>query len=244
MSSPPKANHSKDAKRVPMACTNCRQKKLKVHYRITLLYVSRSDCTRTQCRAPDETQRECPRCIENGLRCEYVPVNPPSTPNTPHHDPPLFSQPLHRGSQSLSPPESTRPGYYTTQPNDMQWNLNIDPSLMGPQGIVPNPPATGGHPLGQPPLYPPGSTLNPSAHAPTATFPPQSLGHQGPYLSSPEPWGSQHPQYSVLQATSPMGRPLDPYGQSQSMTQTGVVWSTPTGHYQYPGYTRPSGDQQ
>jgi len=100
-----------------MTCINCRQKKLKVHHRI-ILHILHSDffLFRSQCHTPDKKQRECPHCIEAGVPCEYDPVNPsPTTANTPHHDSPLIRQPLHRGPQSLS-----RPGYYATQPNNMQ----------------------------------------------------------------------------------------------------------------------------
>jgi len=236
------ATPPRDAKRVPMACINCRQKKLKVHYLITLLYVLRFDCTRSQCREPDEIQRECPRCIEHGIPCEYVPVNPPPTtpnaPNPPHHNSPPVSQPPHQGPQSFPPP-----GYYTTQPINTQWNPNIDPSLMNPQGTVSNPPATGGYPLGQSSVYPPGPPLNPSAHPPNPIFPPQNHGHQGPYLPNPTPLGDQSRQYGDFQATSHMGRV--PYPTQYGQTQTGVVWSNvPANYYRHSGDMRPSGDQQ
>ena len=246
MSSPTKA---RDGKRVPMACTNCRQKKLKVHYRITLLHILRSDFTRFQCRAPDEKQRVCPRCIDDGVPCEYVPVNPSSTtPNPQHHDShPL--QPLAQGSQNPSSLGSIRP-YYPTEPINIQWtaNSNIDPSLMGSEGTLPNPPATqAGNPFGQSPFYTAGHPPNlQSAHGPNPIFIPQSHGHQGPYLPGPGPqWVDQPRQYGDPQANSSMGRAPYQAQHGQSTTQTGVVWpNSQTNYYQHSGYTKPSGDQR
>ena len=67
-----------------MACINCRQKKLKVHYRIALPYFLRSDYARSQCRTPDEIGSGYSRCVKSGVPCVYAEVNPsPTTSNAP-----------------------------------------------------------------------------------------------------------------------------------------------------------------
>ena len=148
---------------------------------------------------------------------------------------PIFQAPYY-GPQSLSDPGR----YYTRPPNNVQWSPNIDPSLMSPQGIAP---ATMDYPLGQSSLDPRGLPLNPSAHASNPkVVPPQSHGHQGPYLPNPRPLGDQPRQYGDTQSTSHMGQVAYPTQYDQ--TQTGVVWQDVPADYRHSGDMRPSGDQQ
>ncbi|KIM46277.1 hypothetical protein M413DRAFT_310084 [Hebeloma cylindrosporum] len=217
MSLPTKANPPpKDVRRVPMACTNCRQKKLR-------------------CRKQDEMQRECVRCIQGGIPCEFLPVNP--SPNASHNDPQTFLQPPQLGFPSPSPTGRIHSGYYPTQPNNLPLtapNPNIDPSLMpGPQGVVPNP---GNYPSSRPFFHPIGPS-NPSSVVPSAPLPPQSHGHQGSYHPNPGPqWMDHSHQYGNPQATSAMGQVPYP-------TQYGT-WPNPQVPTVYYQHSRPSDDQR
>ncbi|PPQ69564.1 hypothetical protein CVT26_001566 [Gymnopilus dilepis] len=161
----------REPKRVSMACTSCRHKKLKC---------------RPAPASPNSTQRKCQRCAEANLECIFVPVSseqPASTSPTPqyyqfrvdpaHYDPPYGAYAWQEQSEVyLNDPTSAMPNLPDSNaraPSGYEGygNAPLHPGLGLPQGYqVPSgwPPAYPMQPQGQGFNPPPGDGNNNSAN--------------------------------------------------------------------------------
>lgn len=135
----------KDVKRVPMACNNCRQKRL-------------------SCRKANEMQRECSRCIENGLACEYSSAPPHPAAGLAPSPPAYFGNyPL---GQSSFYPAGPLANPFSFDANGRRYESGPGPQLVDHSRQYWNPRAT--YPMpDQPYGHPQTGVVKPNPQAPT-----------------------------------------------------------------------------
>jgi hypothetical protein len=172
----------RERRRTLMACTNCRERKLKVSepFAIGLIPL----LTLSQCRPVESVDSSpCERCIKEGGFCQYRPVDPSSTSNNhaydyPNQDDPVILYPVH------SPP-----------PPNQEFAVPVNPPYVPTPGGYPyeifNPP--GQAPYSTPPYQPHLSSSYPVPPYPYPnTVPFQYLADQSNYQPSSQ-FGSHQP---------------------------------------------------
>ncbi|KAF8165433.1 hypothetical protein B0H34DRAFT_239173 [Crassisporium funariophilum] len=171
--SPPPSPQEMKRERVPMACLYCRQRKLK-------------------CRPNEQiASRQCKRCAENRLFCEYRPVDNPGIPASTGYG----------SSQGYIPPP-----FYPIQyrPQGI-----VDPRLGGPANAVNAPTGsyfpTHGQPVVQGHAF--GATYPPAHHVAPDVLPPTQLPQYQSSSSYLDPGPMYHAQNIPQYPQNPAGIP-------------------------------------